>query len=237
LKEGKCGQAKYDLGVNSKKMRRLIFLILLVNFFCSSEKESSRSYYRVNDYLVLFRPVNEEEFINEAVYEFYSECITQQKKGNFKKAMFLLKKAQARDPNNKIILNDIGLLELHLGNYKSSVEYLKKAISIDSNFLEPLVNMSLTCTKSGNYECAISMTNHVIKNSADTLLVCGAYFNRSVAEFHLEKYDSSLRDIDHAISLCDQDLLCSDLVDFKKEVYEKIPEQLRARLVKELLNK
>lgn len=218
-------------------MKRLVLFTLLLNFFCNPKEESNQGNYNLNGYSFRVRPYNQDEFSNKSAYDFYNESMKQQQKGNVKEALALLTKANSKDPNNKIILNSIGALESHLGNYKRSLDYLSKAITIDSTYLDPLLNMSLTYIINKDFEKAILMTDKIIETSNNTLLVNGAYFNRSIAEFHLERYEDSLKDIDYAIKLCGQDLPCSDLMDFKKKVSEKLAEQTHARSLQELLTK
>jgi tetratricopeptide (TPR) repeat protein len=165
------------------------------------------------------------------VFELHAEGRKELEDGDIEKAKELFTVALKDDPQNKIILNDLGITEAQLGNYESSIENLKKALSLDSTYFEVYVNLSLSFTHKGDFYQAIKMADHVIKSTEETKILCGAYENKAYAEFKLNDNDQALKDVDRAIELCEGKAyprnLKKDIVQAKNK--EELKEKFKER--------
>jgi tetratricopeptide (TPR) repeat protein len=102
---------------------------------------------------------------------------------------------------------------------------LKKALGIDSTYFEGNNNLSLTFIQKGDFDQAIKIADYVIKRTEETKILCGAYNNKSYAEFKLSYYDQALKDIDRAIELCNGEAYP---INLKKDILQaKTKEELK----------
>jgi tetratricopeptide (TPR) repeat protein len=146
--------------------------------------------------------VDESNFKTKTAFELHAEGKQEMRDENFEKAKELYTSALKEEPENKIILNDLGIAEAQLGNYESAIEYERKALRIDSMNMESYINLILFFNLKGDFDQAKKMADQVIKRTEETRFLCGAYANKAVAELKLRDYDTALQDIDKAIELC-----------------------------------
>lgn len=101
-------------------------------------------------------------------------------------------KAYELDPNNKEVLNAIGLLYLlHLDDPAKAITYFERAVKIDPLFSEGYNNLGYSYEKTGNFETAITFYRKALSNpvyqTADK-----AYFNTGNSLYRMGKYEEAL---------------------------------------------
>jgi tetratricopeptide (TPR) repeat protein len=235
------------------KYNTTFFPIILIGlaisaFSCNSRKETGPKQVVIDGHGFYFRDVYQSDFKSSEAYQLFIRGEEETRSGDFISAKKFFEKALEKDPNNGILLNSIGTTEYHLGSHKKAIENLRKAIKTvtDTLFFDYHVNLALALIMKGeleqkvnadsehvfkgDFEQAILITNKVLANSKDTLVISAAYYHRSMANARLKDYELALKDIRTAIDLCDIDIFLSSMKAFEGEIehLKNQEEQLKA---------
>ena len=108
-------------------------------------------------------------------------------------------RAYELNPNNKEVLNAIGIIYLlHFDETQKAADYFQKAIKIDPDYSEAHNNLGYAQEKLGNFEAAIPYYRKAVSN-----LVYAtpekAFINMGRAYYRMGKYDSALTAYKEAI--------------------------------------
>ena len=118
---------------------------------------------------------------------------------NIQPAFVEFQKAYELDPNNKDVLDAIGLIYLlRLNDYPAAVDYFKKALKVDKNFSEASNNLGLAYEKEERFNEAIAaykeaLSNPVYNNAEK------AYNNLGRAFYRVRKYNEAIDSFKQAV--------------------------------------
>ena len=108
-------------------------------------------------------------------------------------------KAYELDPNNKEVLNAIGVVYLlHFDEPLKAVEFFEKAVKVDPNYSEAYNNLGYSYEKLDKYEEAIPFYKKAISNPVYSTAE-KAYINMGNAYYRLGKYESAVSSFKDAI--------------------------------------
>lgn len=111
---------------------------------------------------------------------------------NIQPAFIEFQKALELNPNNKEILNAMGIIYLlKLENYPESIKYFQKALKIDKNFSEASNLLGFAYEKTGRFDEAIesykmAMSNTLYKNPEK------AFNNLGRVYYRIKRYDDAI---------------------------------------------
>lgn len=99
-----------------------------------------------------------------------SSALDDLKSGNLLKAKKLFLKALKIEPNNPVLLNNIGLVERDLGNINASIEYFKKSFSASEySYIQAVANLAMTFYQIENYKEAIATAQFVLDRNPNKI--------------------------------------------------------------------
>ncbi len=108
-------------------------------------------------------------------------------------------KAYDLDPNNKEVLNAIGIVYLlHFDDPLKASEFFGKAVKVDPGYSEAYNNLGYSYEKLGEYEKAIPFYKKAISNPIYSTAE-KAYYNMGYSYYRLGKYESALSSFKEAI--------------------------------------
>lgn len=122
---------------------------------------------------------------------FFKLGISYLNEGNYQLAYIQLQKAHSIEPNNKEILNSLGLIHLHFGDLEKSIKFFLDAISVDRHFSTAYNNLGIAYTRMSKWNEAIeqfkkALSNPMYENPES------AYFNLGNGYYRLGQYDLSI---------------------------------------------
>mgnify|MGYP001319373955 CR=1 FL=1 len=142
-----------------------------------------------------------EEFENRESYEFYMEGLRCMRKNDFQCCLKYLEKALRIDPENPVILNDLGLTEKRLFNYDRAILFLQKAIQLDSNYYAAYGNLSLTLYYAKRYQEAIDILKLANTDRAGLTERRSIYYHLFMNHTQLNNCDSAYHYYKKAVQL------------------------------------
>jgi type IV pilus assembly protein PilF len=108
-------------------------------------------------------------------------------------------KAYELDPNNKEVLNAIGVVYLlHFDEPLKAVEFFEKAVKVAPDYSDAYNNLGYSYEKLGEYEKAIPFYKKAISNPIYSTAE-KAYYNMGYSYYRLGKYESALNSFKEAI--------------------------------------
>ncbi len=108
-------------------------------------------------------------------------------------------KAYELNPNNKEILNAIGIIyPLHLDETQKAIGWFEKAVKEDPSFSEAYNNLGYSYEKVGDFEKAISFYQKALSNPLYPTAE-KAYINMGNTYYRLGKYEAALQAYKEAI--------------------------------------
>ncbi len=134
---------------------------------------------------------NTEEHIQKANAH-YQLGISYLNDNNIQPAFIEFQKALELNPNNKEILNAMGIVYLlKLENYPEAIKYFKKALKIDKNFSEASNLLGFAYEKTGRFDEAIesykmATSNTLYKNPEK------AFNNLGRVYYRIKRYDDAI---------------------------------------------
>jgi len=119
---------------------------------------------------------------------------------NIQPAFVEFQTALELDPNNKEVLNAVGIIYLmKLEDHRKATEYFQKALKVDKNFSEASNNLGIAFEKSGKYNEAIeafraALSNPLYRNADRAFSNLGrAYYRARRFDDAIEAYKEALR--------------------------------------------
>lgn len=119
---------------------------------------------------------------------------------NIQPAFVELQKSLELNPNNKEVLNAIGIIYLlKLEDYPKAIEHFRRALKVDKNFSEALNNLGIAYEKTGKYSEAIesfraALLNPLYRSAEKAFSNLGrAYYRAKRFDDAIEAYKEALR--------------------------------------------
>jgi len=113
---------------------------------------------------------------NELVSKLIEESLKFKQIGDLIKAKNCLKKALKTEPNNSIVLNNLGNIYSAKNDLINAKKFFSKAISIKKNYSNAIFNLALTNEEMGNKDDATKLYRNAIRYDPNNL---GFYYNLS----------------------------------------------------------
>lgn len=160
-----------------------IIAIVLLGFSCSNsetpEKQEFTSQKTTNKGANIVEPNDEIE--NEEASELNTKAIEYVGKGNYKTAQNLLLKAIQLEPNNAVILNNLGLTEMEIGEFDKTVDYFNRAYTVsEKKYIQAMSNLALLYYRSGKHELAIEQSIFVLGQNPSTSVSLSTNFTLAI---------------------------------------------------------
>ena len=140
-----------------------------------------------------------EDIQKDAEYN-YKMGISSLNEGNIKMAYVQLHKAYELDPNNKDILNGLGIVFMQLGENERAMALFRRVIEIDGRNSEAYNNIGVINLQKGNYEEAVQVFSKALNNPLYQYPE-RAYYNLGTAYYRMKKYDDAIRSFQSSIRL------------------------------------
>lgn len=122
----------------------------------------------------------------------YKLGVSQLNENNIQLAFVEFQKAYELNPEDKEVLNGIGIIYLlHFENYPKAVEFFQKAVHVDSNFSEAYNNLGFAYEKSRMYKEAIESYKKALSNLVYRTPE-KAYYNLGRAYYRSGMYDEAI---------------------------------------------
>lgn len=140
-----------------------------------------------------------DDLAKEAEY-YYKMGISSLNEGNVKMAYVQLHKAYDLDPNNKDILNSLGVVFMQLAEDDKALSFFKRVIELDKRYSEAYNNIGVIYLRRGNYSDAIDAFNRALSNPLYQFPE-RAYYNLGVAYYKTKRYDDAIRSFQSSVML------------------------------------
>lgn len=154
-----------------RKIRLFICILLLNGFTACATVDNVENIQKAGAYYKIGVAYLNENKIQQAFVEF--------------------QKAYELYPQNKEVLNAIGIIYLlHFDEHQKSIEYFEKAVRVDPSYSEAYNNLGVAHEKLGRYEAAISFYKKAVAN----LLYATpekAYVNMGNSYYRMRDFDSA----------------------------------------------
>lgn len=154
-----------------------LFIPILLATGCMTDPENQNITEKVGDDDGIRTISYPKTFKNQEAYSIYLEGLKCVRKNDYQCCKERFERALAIDPNNRILLNDLGLTEKRLYNYDQARKLFLKAIALDSSYYRPYNNLGLTLYYDEKYAQAIEILKLVNIDSADLMERRGNYFH------------------------------------------------------------
>ena len=151
-------------------MRKIIYLILILlsscNFsYTSNEKSDEKIYERKGEEDIV--SINE-FFASDQASQLSRKGVDFSLEGDYKKAEEVLLEALEKEPDNPVILNNLGLTFYKRGHYNVAIKYYNQALKVsDSTSLMAATNLGLTYYQQMDYARALNILNYTLQRSQE----------------------------------------------------------------------
>src|SRR4030042_5235601 len=152
-------------------MRKRNILIFCIFFLCSCATAGLENIEKANAHYQLVVSYLNEDKMQMAYVEF--------------------QKAIELDPNNKDVLNALGLIYLRFDDLPKAKDSFLKAVSIDPYFSEAYNNLGGTYGKLGTWSDAVDLFKTALKNPIYTSPE-RAYWNLGKAYYRLHRFEEAI---------------------------------------------
>ena len=113
---------------------------------------------------------------NKEVTKLIEQALNFKRKGDLISAELDLKKALKTEPNNFIVLNNLGNIYSAKNELKKAKDFFSRAINIKQDYSNAIFNLALINEEMGNKNVAVELYKNAIKHDPDNL---GFYYNLS----------------------------------------------------------
>lgn len=165
----------------------------------SIKNDNSEFYFHPNGEISLF--IGERKFETPKAEKLNDDGIKFIKQDSFEKAKESFEKALKIEPNNVIILNNLGTIEHDLKNYYVSISYHEKSFSIsDSTYLPAALSLGLLYWKDYDFHKSKQILKYIVENTDEksTLLVANIYLTWVYSDLNeCEKANQSLKNVNY----------------------------------------
>jgi type IV pilus biogenesis/stability protein PilW len=141
----------------------------------------------------------DEDKQREADYN-YKMGISSLNEGNIKMAYVQLHKAYELDPNNKDILNGLGIVFMQIGEFDKALRYFKRVLELDSRYSEAYNNIGVILLQSGRFNEAIEAFKGALSNPLYQYPE-RAYYNLGNAYYRMGRYEDAIRSFEGSVRL------------------------------------
>lgn len=128
----------------------------------------------------------------------YKMGISYFNEGNIQMAFVEFQKAYQIDPNNKDILNSLGLVYLQFEEFDKARDLFLKAVFIDSSFSEAYNNLGVTYLRRRQWEEAIDAFKKALSNPLYQTPE-RAFYNLGISYYRIRQYEPSINAFKDAI--------------------------------------
>ncbi|MFZ2283797.1 MAG: hypothetical protein WAV86_07975 [Lutibacter sp.] len=158
-------------------MKKIITLTILLIFISCQEREKpseisidfSNNNFSVDGESIYY---GASDFKLENTSELNITALELAKQKNFKKARKILLKALSIEPENPILLNNLGNIEKLSPNGSNAKKYYEKSFKAsDSTYLISALNLGIMHFYSGNFDQSEKLFKYVISKTNDNLLI------------------------------------------------------------------
>ncbi|MDA8338414.1 MAG: tetratricopeptide repeat protein [Nitrospiraceae bacterium] len=118
--------------------------------------------------------------------------------GNIQAAFVELQKAYQISPDNKEILNSLGLVYLHLEEFEKAKDLFLRAVSIDSEFSEAYNHLGVTYSRRGQWTESIEAFKKALLNPLYQTPEM-AFYNLGMAYYRVGQYEPAINAFKDAI--------------------------------------
>lgn len=125
--------------------------------------------------------VGVQNFSNPKARELNDKGQIAAKESNFVEAQKLFKEALKLEPNNPVILNNLGFTEHSLDHSNDANQYYLKAIEIDSTYIKTYANYSLFLYENGDYKKAVKIAEYGIQNTEDNEIMGLCFYHATLS--------------------------------------------------------
>ncbi|MCL4536345.1 MAG: tetratricopeptide repeat protein [Nitrospirae bacterium] len=128
----------------------------------------------------------------------YTMGISHLNEGNIQAAFVELQKAYQISPDNKEILNSLGLVYLHLEEFEKAKDLFLRAVSIDSEFSEAYNHLGVTYSRRGQWTESIEAFKKALLNPLYQTPEM-AFYNLGMAYYRVGQYEPAINAFKDAI--------------------------------------
>jgi len=160
-------------------------------------------------------------FKNQEAYSIYLEGLKCVRKNDYQCCKERFERALAIDPDNHIILNDLGLTEKRLYNYDKASELFQKAISKDSNYYTACNNLGLNLYYAEKYAEAIKVPRVVNNDSADHIQRRANFYHLFMNYTKLNNCDSAYYFYSLTKKIATNKIFLENIEEFEENEFKK----------------
>lgn len=147
---------------------RFTYLFLLTLISCNFSTSSDKKYNDEKEYEKFGLDIisKNEYFASQKAKNLSKKGVNLGLEGKYEEAEKILKKALKEEPNNPVILNNIGLTYYKRGVYNEAIKFYKHALKVsDSTSLMAAMNLGLTYYEQMDYARALNIMNFTLEKS------------------------------------------------------------------------
>lgn len=159
-------------------------IIFCISFFliqsCTSEEKKQEPKAEVENEVVT-NETTLNNFENKKAKELNDKGQKAAEESNFLEAEKLFKEALTFEPNNPVILNNLGFTAHSLEHSSEANEYYVKAIELDSSYLKTFANYSLFLYENGDYKKAAQVAEFGIEHTEDNEIMGLCFYHATLS--------------------------------------------------------
>lgn len=133
----------------------------------------------------------------EAVFH-YKMGVSYMNEGNIQMAFVQFQKAYQLNPNNKEVLNSLGLVYFQLDEFEKAKEFYLKAVYVDPNFSEAYNNLGVLYISTKQFPDAVDSLKRALSNPLYQTPE-RAFYNLGIAYYRTGQFDLSINAYKDAI--------------------------------------
>lgn len=162
------------------KYTLLSLLSLIYLQSCTSEEKKQEPKAEVGNEVVTNETILN-NFENKKAKELNDKGQKAAEESNFLEADKLFKEALKLEPNNPVILNNLGFTAHSLEHSSEANEYYVKAIELDSSYLKTFANYSLFLYENGDYKKATQIAEFGIEHTEDNEIMGLCFYHATLS--------------------------------------------------------
>ena len=179
---------------------KYIISVLVLIFLCGcnfSDKQNSKKDKKIYERKGEDDIISTNEFFaSENANKLSREGVSLGLEGKYEEAEKIFEKALKAEPNNPVILNNIGLTYYNRGIYNEAIKYYNHSLEVsDSTSLMAAVNLGLTYYQQMDYTRALKIMNFTLQKSEnDNTINLTTRLHRLMVNIELENCDEIEKD-------------------------------------------
>ena len=162
------------------------------------------------------------KFKNEESFAIYLKALKCLREDDYKCTKDYLKKALKIDPNNPIIIKDLGIAETRLYNYESASLLLQRAIELDSNLYLAYSSLGLTYYYDDQFRKGIQVLKLVPADSTNRIERTSLYYHFFMNYTKLYECDSALHYYNLINEFATNEIFLENVANFRENEFKKI---------------